>query len=89
MGFLLTALFEGGGALLHLLLHPLQVQEIGDVDTELAIFAVQVQPAVEISLGLVELGAPGQKQIKTRGLNLLITTEASKDEIAPRMQESL
>ena len=54
MSFFLAAFFKNSLALLHLLLHPLQVEEVGDVDTELAVLAVEVQGSVEV----ISLDAP-------------------------------
>ena len=63
LSFFLAAFFKDGLALLHLLLHPLQVEEVGDVDTELAVLAVQVQGSVEATWWLNILSAPGQIKI--------------------------
>ena len=54
LSFFLAAFFKNSLALLHLLLHPLQVEEVGDVDTELAVLAVEVQGSVEV----ISLDAP-------------------------------
>ena len=63
LSFFLAAFLKDGLALLHLLLHPLQVEEVGDVDTELAVLAVQVQGSVEATWWLNILSAPGQIEI--------------------------
>ena len=54
LSFFLAAFFKNSLALLHLLRHPLQVEEVGDVDTELAVLAVEVQGSVEV----ISLDAP-------------------------------